>query len=82
MYEYPCDYPIKVFGAADKAFEKEVLKIFKKHKFKPKPSQISRKKSKKDQYLSLTITIFAESKKVVEDLYRDLKACKHVLMVL
>lgn len=82
VYEFPCDYPIKVFGMAGEKFEKGVLAIIKKHVKKLDPKQIKKKLSSGEKYLSMTITIFAESQKIVESIYKDLKKNKSVLMVL
>lgn len=82
MYDFPCDYPIKVFGPATEGFEQVVLKILTKHVGKILPEQIVKKNSQKKNYFSLTITIFAKSLEDVENIYKALKACPDVLMVL
>ncbi len=77
LFKFPCQYPIKIVGkqhdgetAVD--FEKEVIAIFHKHFDQLKESAIESRPSGKGNYLSLTVTITAESKEQLDLLYKDL----------
>lgn len=82
MYEFPCDYPIKAIGLANPEFEFAVFSILEKHVDKLEDCQVSRKMSRYDKYISITVSITAESHSQLEALYRDLTSHELVLVVL
>jgi uncharacterized protein len=82
LHKFPGDFTFKVFGLANDAFEAEVLGIM--HKYAPNFSDraIQSRTSEHGKYLALTLTIYAESKDQVDDIYRALSASPLVLMAL
>lgn len=82
LLTFPCEFVIKVFGMASDQFEVEVLTIIRKHVADLRENALRSRPSKDKKYLALTITIHAESKEQLDDIYRDLSASPHVLMAL
>lgn len=79
---FPCDFTIKVMGKSQPAFEETVLFVVQKHFPNTQKNNIQRKLSKDNNYLSLSVTVHAESKAALDDCYRELSGNKEVLMVL
>lgn len=80
LLKFPCDLPVKVFGRNDSGFRAAVVKIVEAHY--GKAYAIAEQQSKQAAYVSLTITVHAESRAQVDALYRDLVASELVLMTL
>jgi len=81
-FEFPCSFPIKIVGLANDTFELSVLAIIKKHFPHLAEDSLKQKPSGEGKYLSITATVFAESKKQLDDLYQDLSSCADVIMAL
>jgi putative lipoic acid-binding regulatory protein len=82
LLKFPCSMPIKVIGKSTDEFEITILQIFHTHFPKLKENCLEIKKSSKNTYLALTVTIEAESKKQLDNLYQDLTSCPLVLWAL
>ena len=82
LFEFPCDYPLKVMGKRTDDFRSLVLGIVQKHAGSIAPANIVERPSKDGNYLSLTITLHAQSKAQLDALYRDLTSCERVLVAL
>jgi uncharacterized protein len=82
LFEFPCDYPLKVMGKHSDDFRSLVLGIVQKHAGTITPEQIEERPSKDGNYLSLTCTFQATSREQLDNLYRELTACERVLIVL
>lgn len=83
LFEFPCQFSIKVMGVAKEAFELTVLEILQRHLLAPlKEDAIKTRFSNDNRYLSLTISFVAQSKKQLDTIYTDLSACEHVLFTL
>ncbi len=82
LIEYPCDFSIKVMGAAIPEFRAKVLKIASAHDGQFNETKVTERYSKNNKYLSLTIKIFAQNRKQLDALYTDLTASELTLWVL
>ncbi len=82
LFEFPCDFPIKIMGKASENFEKEVAQIIRKHISDLADSAITRRESAKSNYAALTVTITATSREQLDAIYMDLTASEHVIMAL
>lgn len=82
LFEFPCDFPIKVMGRRTDDFRSLVLGIVQKHTGNIEPANIEERPSKDGKYLSLTCTFKAQSKDQLDALYRELTTCERVLIVL
>jgi len=80
--EFPCLYPIKIIGVACEQFQQIVIEVVERHTGKITEELISIRRSSKDQYLSVTVTIAATGKEQLENIFEDLKQVEHVKMVL
>lgn len=82
LLKFPCNFPIKVFGKAGFEFEASVVSTVRKHIPSLTEGAISLKHSQKGNYVALTAVVYVESQGQLDELYRDLVACKEVLIVL
>ncbi len=80
--EFPCDYPIKVIGEADKAAISQVLAIVRKHAPEVTPDQINTRASRNGNYQSIRITILATGEDQLRALHEELIALPGVRLVL
>lgn len=82
LFTFPCDYPIKIMGPANETFETFVYTVIRKHVPTLSEDVIQTRPSKNGKYLAITVKFEAQSKKQLDDLYRELTANKDVLMAL
>ncbi len=82
LLTFPCDFTIKVFGAASEEFETTVLGIIHKHVSNFSDRMIQTRPSKGQKYAAMTITVHVESKEQLDRIYQDLSACNQVIMTL
>ncbi len=82
LLEFPCDFTIKIIGNNSINFEKEIRSIINKHFANGKEIVITCKESKKNNYIAITATIFAESKEKLDALYLELTKHPEAKMVL
>lgn len=82
LLEFPCEFPIKVMGRDDEAFETTVLAIFDQHLEDIEAASISTRPSSTGKFLSITVTFTASSQQQLDALYRDLTANEQVLFCL
>jgi putative lipoic acid-binding regulatory protein len=80
LLKFPTDLPIKVFGRNDVEFRAAVRAIFETH-FGSAYS-IVEQTSKQGVYVSLTVTVRAESRAQADAVYRELVAHELILMAL
>lgn len=81
-FEFPCDFPIKAMGHASGNFEITVLEIVRRHAPDLTEGAFKSRPSANGKYLSVTVTIRAESKDQLDAIYLELTACDKVLMAL
>lgn len=80
--DFPCNFPIKVMGAAIPEFHTRILQIAQQHDVTFGQHKIKQKNSKKGKYTSLTLNINATDKKQLNAIYQDLSNCELVLWAL
>jgi len=80
--KFPCDFPIKVMGRSDSGFEAKALGIVRQYVSDFSADNMRSAASRNGNYLSVTFTVRVSSRAQLDDLYRELTACKAVLMVL
>ena len=78
--QFPADVPVKVFGRNDAEFRAAAVEIIEKHF--GKAYTVTEVASKQAAYVSLTITVRAESRAQVDAVYLDCVASELVLMAL
>ena len=78
LIAFPCNFPIKVMGRRQHGYAQSVLEVVKKHAPDYDPTTVEMRSSREGTYLSLTITVKAQSQQQLDDLYRDL--CDHPMV--
>jgi putative lipoic acid-binding regulatory protein len=78
--KFPTDIPIKVFGRNDAVFRAAVVAIIERHY--GSAYTLTETESKQAAYVSLTVTVRAESRAQIDGVYRELVANDLVLMAL
>ena len=82
LIEFPCDFPIKVMGAARDGFAQAIAEVVLKHAPDFDAATMEMRPSKAGNYLSLTCTIRAHSQEQLDALYRELTSHSLVKIVL
>jgi len=82
LFEFPCRFPIKAMGKNSGDLELVVVDIVYRHAPDTQNHEVNVKPSKDGNYLSVTVTIEASSKKQLDAIYQDLVDHPHVLMAL
>ena len=80
LLKFPTDLAVKVFGRNDPGFRDAVIGIVETHY--GDAYTVAEQQSKQAAYLSLTVTVHAESRTQVDALYQALVGNDLVLMVL
>ncbi len=82
LIEFPCDFPIKVFGLAQQGFAQAVAEAVQTHAADFDASRIDMRASSGAKYLSLTCMVTVSSQAQLDDIYRTLSSHPMVKMVL
>jgi len=72
LFEFPCDFPLKIMGKAEDAFAQAVLDIVVRHAPDFDAATMEMRASSGGKYVSLTCTVVATSKPQLDALYQDL----------
>jgi len=82
LIEYPCEFPIKVFGLQQAGFAQAVLEVVTRHDPGFVAASMGMRASRNARYISLTCTVHATSREQLDALYQEL--CDHpsIVMVL
>lgn len=80
--EFPTDYPIKVIGRPSDEFRARVHAVVLRHAPGIESERISERLSGSGNFLSISYTLFAESREQIEALATELKACEGVMMLI
>ena len=82
LIEYPCDFPLKIFGKQQPGFAQAVLEIVTKHDPGFIAASMEMRASKNAKYVSLTCTIRATSRAQLDAVYQELVYHPMVVMML
>ena len=80
--EFPCSYPIRVIGVADKISYEDIYRLSKNQFETMSDKDIHMKYSKNRNYVSYHLDVVVESEKQLKELYRSLIRLDGVKMVL
>jgi uncharacterized protein len=80
LIDYPCEFPIKVFGQTQQGFIQAVTEVVLQFDPSFTPASITTRNSKTSRYVSLTCTVTATSRVQLDALYQAL--CDHPLVVM
>ena len=82
LLEFPCDFPLKIIGAADAGFAEAIAAVVVRHAPDFGVATMEKRPSRGGNYLSLTCTVRAVSQVQLDALYRELTANPAVKVVL
>jgi putative lipoic acid-binding regulatory protein len=80
--EFPSEFPIKVMGRHDSGLRALTQAIIERHAGPLAESQVRTRTSGDGNFLALTYHVQASSREQLDAIYRELTACKSVLMAL
>jgi hypothetical protein len=80
--KFPCAFPIKVMGRHEAEFEARVLDLIRPHVGEIHAQQVRSRPSSNRRFLAVTVTVHAESRDQLDNIYRSLTASEFVLLVL
>lgn len=80
LIEYPCDFPLKIFGQQQAGFAQAVLAVVSKHDPDFVAASMEMRASKNARYVSLTCTLRATSREQLDAVYQEL--CDHPMVVM
>jgi uncharacterized protein len=80
--EFPTEFPIKVMGRRDSDLRVLTREIIERHAGPLDDSRIRTRTSGDGNFIALTYLVTATSREQLDAIYRELSACKVVLMAL
>jgi uncharacterized protein len=80
--EFPSEFPIKVMGRPGSDLRVLTQAIIERHAGPVVDSSVKTRTSADGNFLALTYMVHATSREQLDDIYRELTACKSVLMAL
>jgi putative lipoic acid-binding regulatory protein len=80
--EFPSEFPIKVMGRQGSDLRALTQAIIERHAGPMADSQVKTRTSGDGNFLALTYMVVATSREQLDTIYRELTACKSVLMAL
>ena len=80
--KFPCSFPIKVMGKHEADFQALVVAMISGHVGAIPPESIRSRESSNGRFLSVTVTVVAQSREQLDNIYRTLTASDQVLFVL
>ena len=82
LLEFPCDFPVKLMGRHTDEFATTVRSLVEKHAGPIEDHSIKSSLSKNDRFVSITITVAAQSQQQLDRIYQDATDHPDVLMAL
>ena len=82
LLKFPTSFPIKVMGRDTPEFHAVVEDILARHAGPLHTLEITRQPSRKGRFISVTVTIDAQSRAQLDAIYKELSAHELVLMAL
>ena len=79
---FPCEFPVKAMGKSDCDLDIIVVGIVRKHVPDLSEAAIKTRASANGNYISVTVTVHATSRRQLDAIYQDLVACEAVIMAL
>jgi len=82
LFEFPCEFPIKVMGETADDFDRHVVSIIRQHVDNIPEGAVTSRASRGGKFQSVTVTFTATSKGQLDAIYMALTACSRIKMVL
>jgi putative lipoic acid-binding regulatory protein len=80
--KFPTEFPIKVMGRCESDLKALTRAIIERHAGPLGDERVKVRTSGDGNFLALTYTVTAQSREQLDAIYRELTACKAVLMAL
>lgn len=82
LFNFPCEFPIKIMGRCDCELESLVVEIINRHVDDLSENAVKTRSSGQGNFISITITVTARSREQLDNIYLELTAREEVLMAL
>jgi putative lipoic acid-binding regulatory protein len=82
LLTFPCSFPIKIMGRDQESFRHAAVLLVEQHAGKLPDDAINTSTSRNGNFLSITITIEAQSQEQLDSIYSDLSDHDAVLVAL
>jgi len=82
LLEFPCQFPIKMMGRDVERFRHTAVTLIEEYTGKVAEDSIRVTTSSKGNFLSVTVTITAQSQQQLDDIYRALSSHEEILVAL
>lgn len=82
IMEFPCQFPIKAMGKAEDDFDILIVSIIRNHVADLSENAVKSRLSKEGKFVSITVTVEAESKQQLDNIYYELTNHEKVLWAL
>jgi hypothetical protein len=82
LLKFPCEFTIKIFGEMSADFESFVYDLIKPYAPSLSSGAMQSRISENGKYLSLSVTLFVESREQLDSIYKALTSSPRVLMAL
>ena len=82
LLEFPCEFPVKAMGRDTPEFHATVRELVEQHTGPLEDHRIQTALSRNAHFVSITITVNAQSQEQLDDIYRAITSHDDVLMAL
>ena len=82
LLKFPCSFPIKMMGRDTPEFRETARSLVEKHTGPINEAAVNNALSRNGNFVSITITVDAQSQEQLDDIYRDVSSHDDVLMAL
>ncbi len=82
LLKFPCDFAVKAMGRDEPGFDVLVMELVRRHAPDIHEGAVRTRSSKGGKWVSVTVTLRAESKAQLDAIYIDLTAHEKVVMAL
>ena len=82
VMQFPCSFPIKLMGRESGEFRQAARELVEKHTGPLDDEAFQASLSRNGRFVSITITVVAESREQLDNIYRDATAHDDVIMAL
>ena len=82
LLEFPCDFPIKIMGRESAEFRALARALVEKHTGPLADDAIVSSLSRNGAFVSVTVTVAAQSQQQLDDIYREVTSDDEILMAL
>ncbi|MGI9308009.1 MAG: YbeD family protein [Gammaproteobacteria bacterium] len=82
LLEFPCSFPIKAVGKDENDFQSRIIALVATQASFDPQQDVRSQPSRNGRFISVTVTIEAQSQQQIDDIYRALHAADIVLMAL